>query len=313
MPADPTPGSGSRAETPGEDFGPVATSPSPGPAYPRRRTPLIVAIAVIAVAVVVVVSLFATGVLPVKPQENGAYPGEALSYEQARPLADAAADSATGAPWSLISVSAMDTLGGDPFPDGLFCMPITNSPSYLTAARPGVPAFDGSLSSGTAPWWLFEYENGSFYHFITNGEKNVINETILLDVVVVNGTALALATWSSQCDLILSPVVPYTGIVDSPVAMATALDANASFIAAHPRLNSSLGLDWLENTSTPGGPPTLNWVATFTTCAPGTQYFGDNSTSYLGYSLEVFVSAAEGSLAPGFEYVPATLECSSTG
>jgi len=285
--------------------------PPTGLARRGRRTSLIVVVAAVGVAVLVVVSLLATGVLTGPSQETGPFPGEALTYAQSRPLADAAAASAVGAPWSLFSASASDTDPGSPFPAFLFCLPQAASITYLSTARPGVPAFGGTLASGAAPWWLFQYTNGSFYHFVTNGGSEVINETIVLDVAVVNGTAVAVATWSSPCYLALPTELPTVGIINSPTAVTAAMTANASFFAAHPSLNLSLSLQWLANITNPGAPPTLSWLASFATCAVGEQGLGQNSTAPQGYVLQVYVTASDGVLSFNGDYVPQSVDCVS--
>jgi hypothetical protein len=232
---------------------PSSTNAPPG-RRPRRGT--ILAAAAIAVVVVVILALLATGVIPGLNSASKGSSSSVLSYSNARPLADSAVLGISGAPWTLVRASAAD--GNAPVSWAAAFYSQTCGPPlvshFLTSARPGMPAFAGSLSSGLSPWWLFFYSNG----------------TTVLAVVVVNGTGTAWATFSSPCYPAANPAsseIPSTGIVDSPVAMAAAAESNVSFLSAHPGVNASFSLHWGAFNGTLG----YWWDVTFTTCAPFPQ------------------------------------------
>jgi hypothetical protein len=264
----------------------------------RRRRVVLPAVVAIVVAVLVVAALFLTGVLPGSHPGSSGSPGKALSYSAARSLADPVAARAAGGPWTLFTAGAY--VDGATGSFGLaFLFPLESvgplDVHYLSTERPGVPAFGGSVSSGLSPWWLFEYGNG------TTTEPR--NETIVLAVVVVNGTAIALATLSSALSLGVPPSIPGTGVVDSPAAVAAAIASNTSFVDAHPGLNASYGLFSSAQSAT--------WYITFTTCAPFGQVYTTGSTEYNGTSYAVPINASSG--AAGFPDGPTTEHCSSLG
>jgi len=258
---------------------PVAVRlPAPGTSPPgrQRRRVLLPAVAAILVAVLLVVGLLLTGVLPGSHSGSGGSFGEALSYSAARSLANAAAAGAAGSPWNLFAASGVDERTnvsfGIAFLARLYAVGLPDI-HYLTPARPGIPPFDGSISSGLSPWWLFQYDNGT---------TTARNETVILGVIVANGTATAVATFSSALDLgVPSVTLPGTGIIDSPAAVAAAVASNTSFVDAHPDLNASFLPQFLRL-----GPGWV-WLVTFTTCGPfegstssGTSYFVEvNATS----------------------------------
>jgi hypothetical protein len=286
----------STAGVPGP-VGPPAPATSPPGRRPRRV--LLPAVAVIVVAVLLVIALLLTGVIPGLRSGSSGHPREALSYSAARSLANAAAGEAAGGPWTLFSAGGYDLNSAASF--GLAfvlntCFGVLENLHYLTSARPAVPAFGGSLASGLSPWWLFGYDNGT---------TSASNETIVLAVVVVNGTATPLATFSSGCDIGAQYPIPNAGIIDSPVALAAAVTTNSSFFAAHPGLNASFGL------SGPAGPAGRVWGVYFTSCAPFDQIEAGNWTSYTGWDYGVGINATTG--IQSLFGIPGTVTCSSFG
>jgi hypothetical protein len=179
--------------------------------------------------------------------------------------------------------------------------------TYLTPARPEIPTFDGSLSSGLSPLWVFAYSNGTTT--TNNGTTTISNATLDLDVVVLNGTAIALATFSPRCADGGQIAIPGSGIVDSPVALAAAVASNSSYIDAHPELNASFGLGLI-----PGGQGQPQWLGwgwgvQFTTCAPFAQIFSSGSI-YNGSAYDDIVNASTGVAFPGGSTV---VPCSTYG
>jgi hypothetical protein len=266
----------------------------------RPRKGVLLAIAAIVVAAVAVAALFGTAILPHPGSTTSGTSGEALSYSAARSLSSAAASGVLGGPWTLFDAMAYDVNTSAPF--GLaFNLWVSGPPMvrYLTSARPPVPALRDPLSSGLSPWWLFEYDNG------TTTTRNL---TVVLGIVVVNGTASPLAIFSTLLDVGVPSSIPSTGLVDTPVAMSAAIASNTSFVGAHPGLNATLILS-------PGGPPPAKqwwWLIDFTTCLPFFQLFGANGTTYPGLHLGAQVNATSG-IDPFTGILPDTVTCSSTG
>jgi hypothetical protein len=249
---------------------------------------VLLTVVAIVVAVLLVVALLLIGVIPGLRPGSSSKSGEALSYSSARSLADPAAAGAAGGPWTLFEAYGYEERTnlsfGLAFLDRLEVVGPLDI-HYLTPARPGIPAFDGPVSSGLSPWWLFEYANGTTT-VITHGGPN---ETVVLGVVVVNGTATALATFASILSVGIPRAIPGAGIIDSPAAMVAALASNTSFVGAHPDLNASLWPEFLPISSAQG----WYWTVALTTC-------GAYTTAYNGSVYTVEVNATSGAMpSPG--------------
>jgi hypothetical protein len=291
----------------GAPMAPVASDSPSGPpsstnsgANPTTRGPrssALLAIAVIVVVVVLVVGLLLSGVILHPSSSSGGSTGSALSFSEARNLAEPTGASATGGPWSLFEARAYDTnlTVSSQFAVALTCFGLVTT-HYLTTLRPEIPAFNGSLALGLSPFWIFYFSNG------TIGPRN---ETNTLVVVVVNGTAIAFETTATPCTLGVQTPLPVSGLLDSPAALTDALATNASFFVAHPHLNASMGIG-VEGRGV--GP---EWATSFTTCAPFTQFFDSNTTAYPGYSYGVLVNATTG--AQLGSSIPEGATCSSFG
>lgn len=281
----------------------------PGP-RPQKRALLLVA--VIAVVVLLVFALVLTGVIPglhLGPGSSSTS-GEALTYFAAQPLASAAAARATGGPWTLFAAEGVDVNSTIGMSSELASeVPFPTVWDYLTSDRPEIPAYHGSLSAGAAPWWLFQYGNGST---VKGGIYQ--NDTIVLDVIVVDGAGLAFAIEYSG-SLVGGTVVsvPATGIINSPVAMAAAIASNSSFFGLHPDINATIGLGWQGNVTDPNGAPQAVWGMVFTTCTPGTQTFNATSKTYAGVELGVELNATSGALHYGYGFPAESENCSSLG
>jgi hypothetical protein len=255
------------------------------------------AIAAIVVVAVVVLALFATGVLPGSSSSSTKNPGADLPYSAARALADAAAAGAAGGPWTWAHATAVDLTGVMPLSTVLFLTSGSiSSLHYLTSARPNVSAFDGSLASGLSPWWLFQYWNGT----------TTLDGTVVLMVVVTNGTATAVATVASRSIAVVT--VSGQPTMDSPAVMALAVTENSSYMTAHPRLNATFGPSY------EGSGPIVGWMwnVEFSTCAPFAQIFESGTTTYNGTYLGALVNDTSGALLPG-ELGPLNQTCSTLG
>jgi hypothetical protein len=271
---------------PGSSIPSASTPPAGSSPSRHRRRDVLLAVAVLVVAVLLVVALLLIGVIPgLRPGSTG-HSGEALSYSAARSLADPLAIGAAGGPWTLFEAYGYEERANLSF--GIAFLDRLESVGpldihYLTPARPGIPAFDGSLSSGLSPWWLFQYTNGTTTVVAHGGP----NETVILGVVVVNGTATALATYSSILNVGIPLAIPGAGIIDSPAAMAAAVASNTSFVGVHPDLNASF---WPEFLPIPPGQGWY-WTVALTTC-------GNYTTAYNGSAYYVEVNATSGAV-PG--------------
>jgi hypothetical protein len=294
---------------------PDLTAGAPAPAPPatstgsppgrRPKKGVLMAIAAIVVVAVVVLALFMTGVLPGSGSSSNKSSGTNLPYSTARPLADAAAAGAPGAPWTSVGAKAVDVNAVMPLSTALFLI-TGSSPGndliwthYLTSARPNIPAFSGSLSSGLSPWWLFEYSNG------TTADGN----PVVLLVVVVNGTATALATAVSNS--IVVPTVPFPGhpTMDSPAVMALAVTENSSYVNAHPGLNATFSPVYEDS---PGFAVGWIWTVEFSVCAPFGQILVSGTATYNGTSLAAEVNDTSGALLSG-GFGPMNMLCSTAG
>jgi hypothetical protein len=266
---------------------------------------VLIAVAAIVVVAVVVLSLLLTGVIPGLGTSSSSkgYTGAGLPYSAARPLADAVAEGAPGGPWTWAGAAAVDVNAVVSNEIALIELgPLAGSGiHYLTSARPEVPVFNGSLASGLSPWWFFEY---------TNGTTNARDETNLLAVVVVNGTATALATFASPARTGVPPYSPSGApAMDSPAAMAVAVTSNSSYINAHPRLNVTFGPTYRNATGFEVG---WFWDAYFSTCAPFGQMFGAGATQFNGTFYGAEVNDTSGALVSG-SGEPQQMTCSSWG
>ncbi len=288
---------------PGTPVPTQTTIPASSPPGRRPQRGMLLVIAAVVVVAVVVLAMFLTGVLPGLRSNSGGSPGgspgEALAYSAALPLANSAAAGAPDGPWTLVDGVGFDVNAPVSFGIALFILSgFTIATHYLTTARPEIPPFGGSLSSGLSPWWFFQYNNGS---------TDARGQSIILAVVVVNGTGIAAATGSSpEYGGVLTPS-PGAPILDSPAAMAIAVTGNTSYISAHPGLNVSFGPHYSDIPGQQG----WFWVADFSTCAPFGQSFSQGATQYNGTFYFAEVNDSSGSLLNTGS--PQQTTCSSLG
>jgi hypothetical protein len=277
---------------------PTSTTPGANPPTRGPRGAALLVIAVIVVAVVLAAALLLSGVILHSSSNPSASTGSALTFSEARNLAEPTGGSTGGGPWSLFSASGFDvnrTISSQFAVPGLACFG-PGTTHFLTTARPEIPAFNGSLALGLSPFWIFSFSNGT---------TSAHNQTNLLVVLVVNGTATAFATINTPCVLGIPNPLPSSGFLDSPAALTDSLATNTSFFVAHPHLNATFQIQELGRGVGP------EWGASFTTCAPFEQFFTSNSTSYPGYSYDVGLNATTGTQL-GYT-IPGSATCSSIG
>jgi hypothetical protein len=294
-----------RPDSPSGAAGEAATG-TPVTNPPGRRTckTVLVVAAAILVIIVVIVGLALTGLISTPPRSPPGSPGPALAFHSADALANAAAESVSGGPWTLFTFSGVDSNAQYVYPTGLVsCNGMVALPGalhYLSSDRPVIPAWQGSPSSGLVPWWLFQYENGS--NAPTSDTPGAANGTVVLDVVVVNGTATALLIDSTICVQGVQPALLVGNLSDTPNVMGSAFATNASFFDSHPEINASLQLGNVQSLG-------LQWLVEFSTCSP----FGEftlGTASYVGWQYEVQLNATTGEVpADAPPLPPASVTC----
>lgn len=284
------------AEPPSVPNVPASPPPPPPPAAPPHRrvsVPLVIA-AVVVVALLVLV-LVLVGVIPTSSSaSNGTSPsgGAALTYDQARPLADDAAGSTSGGSWALVvgagvssTVSATESIGS---PGSSGCN-VTTFPGVSNPVT--IPAGSSNQTHGTAPAWVFLYRDAA-------GE--------MLIVAVLDGKAAALGTIAARqsCSTIfgLLSVIP-SGVIDSSVAASDVASDAASFLSVHSEFNSAYGL--VGGISFLGHGVGAEWEVNYTTCPV------DATTGTMGAAFNATVNATTGAVL--FEQSQNLVGCSTSG
>ena len=265
---------------------PATVSGSGSPARARGRA-IWIAIIAIAVVLAILVAGFVTGVVPgLRSSPSPDREIQQLTYNQAAPLANAVASVAPDGPWTPFIAEGVNSLGALGWEIPIDCISlVTGTAEYLSNARPSAPSDEGSFAAGAFSWWTFLYDNGT-----TNAE----GDGFVLDVGVVNATAIAIATFASNCypDPTVFHTLPATAEVDSSAAQATVM-ANSSFFTAYPQLNVTaiFFYDFPGTVSSPG----WTWTFDFTSC-PLFNTASPNTTFYPGAYDFSLVNATSGAL-----------------
>lgn len=273
----------------GSSGGAAGPSTKSGSASRVRMERAGVWIAVIAIAITVVI-LVAALIPDVAPGFLGTrgrpYPGEQLTYNQAAPMADIVAEFSPDGPWTPIADEGVNSRAALSWVVPLLTCQDPASvgpPHYLSNARPSVPPEGGSSAPGAYSWWSFLYSNGT-----TDAE----NQTFILDVGVVNGTAIAIATFTTVCYLGSTGfyALPATVQVDSSAAQATGMAQNSTFFDTYPQFNVTASLVHFSGVMAPLG---WLWSIIFTTCPVGHVLPSSDST-YLGVYYGATINATTG-------------------
>lgn len=244
------------------------------------------------VVLMVVLLLALLGVLPIFSSSNNGSSSGALTYDQARPLADGAAQATSGGSWALVVSSGI--LSTTAATENLSS--ISSADCNLTVL-PGVsnvvtvPAGPSNQTGGTATGWVFLYRNAA-------GE--------MLIVAVLGGKATALGTIAAgqSCSTIfaLLSVIP-SNVIDSSVAASAVGSYAATFLASYPSVTSHYGL--VGGISFLGHGVGAEWAVNYTTCpvnaAPGST----------GASFNATVNATTGTIV--YEQTRGLIGCSSSG
>ncbi|MGI0155602.1 MAG: hypothetical protein ACREDE_05665, partial [Thermoplasmata archaeon] len=108
------------------------------------------------VAISIVVELGVSGLIP----DFGPMPPGPVAFPTAYATAEARMQERPGGPWVFTGATAFDLVSGGPYsPSDLFPHYLSCGYDIALVAAPGVeiPAFDGSVPSDLAPWWVFSY------------------------------------------------------------------------------------------------------------------------------------------------------------
>jgi hypothetical protein len=188
---------------------------------------LTVAVVIGVAAVAFAAGLFSAGVILHAHSSSAGTAGEALTYDQALAIATARVQSlGGGGTWGEAVALAVDSPYSETYSE-----PTESGCQSLTFY---IPAFHGSLASGTAPDWVIAY--------VQNPTETAPPEAIL---EVVNGTALVLSDYpaGTVCTAGGTVQILSTPVADSPEVMANASAAGGStFLEGQPNSTVVLGL-----------------------------------------------------------------------
>jgi hypothetical protein len=261
----PDPGSAAAASpTPGEPGAALASAAS----TPRGRSfPTLVVVAV-AVGVIAFVAGVVAGTTIHAPASSGSSSSAALTYGQAKDLSDPLAAN-RGGTWEESAVIGIAS------PAAGFYPPSGSEGCVL----PGfyIPAYEGSLAAGVAPFWLFVYlQDPSAY------------APAELVVTVVNGSAHALVEYpqGTACTDYLNATDVVTGsVTNSPIAASNASETASAYLEAETGVTAVYELE-------PGAP--VNWTVGYSPCGvvPG----GTNESGIQPTEV-VTLTASTGALA----------------
>ncbi|HZY69477.1 MAG TPA: hypothetical protein VFF67_00670 [Thermoplasmata archaeon] len=240
--ADPGPPAGEGAPTPPEWFAapveppihpgevPPPSPPTP-PRPPRPRRGVAIGAAAGVIAVVVVVALLVVGVIPGLNRPGGL--ASSLTFSQAESAAATSSGSVSGGPWSAIAALGVQSSSARSVTVSTTNLSGPVAGCVGTTLRPvsslSLPSSAGSFAGGLSGAWVVLLHNGT---------------GAVLVVLVADGvsTPVYLASGGGLCQLIGSDLASLpSGVIDSPTAVRTALDAGGSaFLAAHPRANLTM-------------------------------------------------------------------------
>ena len=263
---------------------PAGPSPSASGRHARgpHRSRLPWAIGGTVVVIVVVVVLLVTGVFPAPRGNTGTGPRPlSIAFGPALDAANVTAAGSAGGPWELWSATGVDSRTVRNWTSFLPWSESDDCGLSSAGPLPRVPAYDGSIDAGLAPFWVLAFSNASSTSLI---------------VVVVNGTAIDAGTVDPSA-LCVAPAygdVPALGSFNSSAAAAAAGAVNSSFLATFPGLNATLSLAESGN----GGTSAIwQWLVEFTSCPAGPQVFGPSTPHYPGELDGQVVAAATNSIA----------------
>jgi hypothetical protein len=243
--------------------GPGSPVPWTAPPPKRRRTLGYALIA--AVIVVVLVLLFATQVIPLSPSSSSTG-GSALTFSEARPIANASVAGFQDGGWYLILAAGLDSPTSESIPTNSSASGSGNCTLTLVSgasATLSIPAFTGSRTAGVAPAWEFLYRNGA-------GSVAV--------VTVVSGAASVIGTiGGTTCSFLFGLFSTLSSpVIDSSQAAAAAASDAGTFLTQHPNASAEFGLiGGVTFLSAHIGP---EWDVAFTTCPIGPATLGNGTT-----------------------------------
>lgn len=244
---------------------------------------------VVVLAGLIVLSLALVGIIPLFPSSSSK--GSVLTYDQALPLANGAAQGASGGSWALIEGDGINSLTS--VSENLSSahttgcnLTIQNGESETVTLPVGTP----NATGGSATSWLFLYRNAA--------------EEVLM-VTVLDGSASVLATIAAgqSCSTVfaLLNVVP-SDVIDSASAAADIQGIAATFLAGHTGITSKYavvgGINFL------GVHEGARWSLNYSTCPE------EAPTGTTGASFNATVNATSGAVI--FSEVHSAIACPSS-
>jgi hypothetical protein len=247
-----------------------------------------IGIAVVIAIVLLLLLVFAAPALMVSTSPGGG--SGALTYDQARPIADRTAAGFAGGGWALLVSAGLVSPVAEtaPLPTGslssLHCtFTVVSGTGNFT-----LPAYSGNRSSGAAPAWEFVYRNAS-------GGVALVS--------VVNGQGEVLGTFSGgECSLLFALFAPVpSNVIDSSLAAAAVAPYANAFLSGHANASAEFGLvGGILAGSSSRGP---EWSIAYSTCALSSTATGTgavfnatvNATSGRVISFSTVLSEACGS------------------
>jgi hypothetical protein len=242
------------------------------------------------VVVVILLLLLATQVVP--PGSSSKSTGSALTYSQARPIADRSVASYPGGSWTLLLAAGLDSPTAESIPTNSTTSGTANCTLTLASGLPAnlsVSAFTGSRTAGVAPVWEFLYRNSA---------------GLVAVVSVDNGAGSVLGTiGGTTCQFLfgLFSPVPST-VIDSSQAAAAAQSDAATFLSQYPNASAEFGL--IGGVSFLAHIPT-EWEVVYTTCSVGV------ASSGLGTRFNATVNATSAQVT--FFQTKTNVSCASGG
>ncbi len=249
---------------------------------------------VVIVIVVLVLGLYLFGILNFSGSKscsgNGCSSG-AMTYTQARPIASSLVAGFSGGGWALLEAGGYVSSQAGTFPfggtlSGTGCafVPAPGSTGSLS-----FPSFTGSLTSGTAPSWVFLFRNAS-------GSVAVVS-------VTESGSSV-LGTISSSCGVfgLIRPVP--SNVINSPEAVSAVGGNISTFLQAHPGANESFAV--LGGVSFLGLGLGPEWELNISTCP-----IAPTLSSTVGSSFNATLNATSGNVI--YSRTASSVSCSGSG
>ena len=276
---------------------PAATATAtPAPAPRPNRLPLYAGVGAAAV-VVLLLLVFVLGPALSGSSSPGSSGGSALTYDQAKPIADKALAGYQGGGWAILVGVGVAPITSEVLPLNLSALSVncTFSPNPSAPSNLTISGYNGSRSAGVATAWDFIYRNGA---------------SVLEIVAVVNGQAIIFGSISGGlCSTAFALLSTPSGVIDSSAAASAVASYSASFLASYPNASSEYflvgGISFGALLSQ--GP---TWGITYTTCSlsPTASGYGEqfNATVNATSGQVIYHQTASAACGSGTSPPPTT-------